>query len=214
MKRRPAMLYERKSASRAPLLILLIILLAFLLFQVWFVNRFFVVTVSGSSMLNTISGERYGEDGSRIAGDIVYADRSAAAERGDIVIIDVTDYRAEFGLSGSFIIKRLIATEGDRVRIEGGQVYLCTAGSTEFSLLDEPYALGETYAESESTEWTVGEGEIFFLGDNRTASRDSRDLGCFLQEDIIGVVPEWSVRYKGAITAWERFRASLFGWLR
>ena len=143
------------------------------------------------------------------------------AERGDIVILDTTDnpgYTGNGGsvFSGQTIVKRLIAVEGDSVKCEGGVVYLREAGG-EYRALDEPYAcnMGSDYRFDEIT---LGEGEIFFLGDNRAVSQDAQELaaaGCpmFREEDILGVVPSWAVAVKQISTGWESIRgffSSLF----
>ena len=72
---------------------------------------------------------------------------------------------------------------------------------------DDPHG---NYAGDEHYDFSlyeVGENEIFFLGDNRTNSRDSRykdGLSHFTDrlytvDDIYGVVPEWAIRYKSVL---------------
>ena len=78
-------------------------------------------------------------------------------------------------------------------------MYVKAAGEEEFHSLSEPYAKGET---EDFPPVSVGKGEIYFLGDNRTVSYDSRRLGCYLAEDIAGVVPDWAIAVKGFTTAW------------
>lgn len=68
-------------------------------------------------------------------------------------------------------IKRVIGVSGDTVRISDGKVYL------NGKELDESYALGNTFPRGVTDEWTVGDGEMFVLGDNRAVSQDSRDIG-------------------------------------
>ena len=104
------------------------------------------------------------------------------------------------------IIKRLIAIEGDKVQCIDGQVSIMYAGTEQYVPLDEPYAYYEkdkTFYDFEPYE--VGEGEIFFLGDNRYNSKDSRykQEGCshltdrlYKRADIVGVVPQWAIEDK------------------
>ena len=42
----------------------------------------------------------------------------------------------------------------------------------------------------------VGYGEVFFLGDNRNKSTDSRVKGTRSVSDVLGVVPEWALKYR------------------
>ncbi|MGN1077455.1 MAG: signal peptidase I [Candidatus Gallimonas sp.] len=202
MTKPPEMLNQKKKKSAWAIVcsavcgVLAVLLVLFLLFDVFLNATCFVVEVSGSSMEQTLRD-----------GDRVYALKNARAKRGDIVIIDVSEHRDVF-LSGDLLIKRLIAVEGDSVYCEDGVVYIRYAGETEFVSLTENYVCGET---REFGPVTVGEGEIFFLGDNRTVSHDSSAEGCFSQTEIVGVVPEWAVSIKGFSTAWEGFRGSFAG---
>ena len=175
------------------LAVLVLFVLAVLVVNVLRVTYTFAVYVSGSSMEDTIHG-----------GDIVYALPSFDAERGDIVIIDVQGDPG-FDPKTENIIKRLIAKEGDCVKCEDGVVYVRPAGG-EYAPLDEPYTKGVT---PDFPEVAVGEGEIFFLGDNRGASRDSTEVGTRLYSDIIGVVPDWAVSIKGLTTVVETIRFAL-----
>ncbi len=197
--KRPYMLgQEPESLWNAATAVLLCILIAFTLLNFRFLRDIYGVNVSGVSMEDTLKN-----------GDFLYADRNAVPARGDVVIIDVTNYREKFGFSGDNIIKRLIAVEGDTVRITGGNVYLRAAGETEFVPLEEDYTKGATYTEKEVFECTVGEGEIFFLGDHRTNSTDSRAVGCLRLGDVVGVVEKWSLMDK-EVSRWGAF----FKWVK
>lgn len=194
--KRPRMLNEEKESSWfvIPLAVLFVLLIVIAVFDAWLNANYFGVYVSGDSMCDTV------EDG-----DFVYA-RERKAERGDVIIIDVRNYREHDHLTGDYIIKRLIATQGDSIYCEDGAVYLKCAGEEEYVRLDEEYAKGLT---TDFKEVTVGEGEIFFLGDNRLVSYDSRRLGCYKVIDIAGVVPDWAIKHKSITTGWEKFRSSV-----
>mgnify|MGYP000147094034 CR=1 FL=1 len=69
------------------------------------------------------------------------------------------------------LVKRVIGTPGDVVDIKDGHVYL------NGEILDEPYAKGITYEGSMELPVTVGESQLFVMGDNREHSFDSRDFG-------------------------------------
>lgn len=164
--------------------------------------NFFVVEVSGSSMEQTLQDKDY-----------LYAEKDFEVERGDIVILSVENHREGtfFGEDTQFIIKRVIALEGDTVRItDEGEVYLKISGEAEFTLLSESYVSVST-PHYDMTEWTVGAGQVFFMGDNRGDSYDSRRVGCFEVSDVVGVVPQWAVNKKALSTKWEHFRAIIRG---
>ena len=129
---------------------------------------YFLVTVDGDSMERTIQDD-----------DKLVALKNAKVDYGDIIIVrDVKSYD---------LIKRAIAFSGDTVEIKDGVVYL------NGQLLDEPYALGTTYKETEVTIWQLEDGEVFYLGDNRENSADSRLYGVCTLNNVAGVVCEWSL---------------------
>jgi len=88
--------------------------------------------------------------------------------------------------SGSTLIKRVIATGGQTVDLVGGVVYV------DGEPLDEPYTLGKAsdplpYSLSGSEisyPYTVPEGSVWVMGDNRTNSLDSRYFGTIRVDDI------------------------------
>lgn len=215
MIRRPAMLNERRGgrAVSVVLTVLLVLLLVLFFLDLLRAHYCLIVEVKGNSMLDTLyGGTRAGGDYE--GGDIVYAVRSQDAERGDIVILDTTAsaaYSPSGGavFSADIIIKRVIAVGGDSVKCVGGTVYLNTDGT--YRALDEAYAKGVT---PDFPEVRLAEGEIFFLGDNRSNSADSEDIvnggyDLLHTQDILGIVPGWALSIKGLTTAWEGFRAAL-----
>ena len=77
-------------------------------------------------------------------------------------------------------MKRVVGLPGERVRIQGGTVFINDVR------LDEPYVTNrknETLAER-----TVPEDSYYVLGDNRPQSDDSRHWGEVKRELIIGKV--------------------------
>lgn len=201
--KRPKMLNERAGDfSNAVALIIFCLLIAVLSFELFFAENFFVVNVAGNSMLDTLSN-----------GDYLYASRTEKPARGDVVVVDAAGYPPFADKEEPYLlIKRLIALGGDTVKCEDGVIFLKKKGETEFTALGEPYISAENNRiRGDFSAVTVGEGEIFVLGDNRDNSTDSRATGCFREEDVRGVVPAWSVAHKSIITAWEGFRFSLGG---
>ena len=122
---------ERESGYGAYLFFALFILLA-LFFRVWWTNNYGGVVVDGSSMYKTL------RNGEKLL--MRYADDGEQAERGDVIVVYVGNYEECKGISGGYLIKRLIAIEGDRVKCTDGQISICYAGTTEYVLLNEPYA--------------------------------------------------------------------------
>jgi signal peptidase I len=125
------------------------------------------VKVEGTSMMPSL------EDQERIfVNKFVY--RLEPISRGDIVV-----FRYPRDPSKSYI-KRVIGVAGDRIRIDGGQVYV------NGEALDEDY-VPPAYADSRSYPETVVPPHCYLvLGDHRSMSNDSRDFGPVDQGYIYG----------------------------
>jgi signal peptidase I len=92
-------------------------------------------------------------------------------ERGDIIV-----FRFPLNPDRRFI-KRVIGLPGDRISIQSGMLFV------NDQQLNEPYlAVTPRY----SGEWTIGQNEVFVLGDNRNNSSDSQNWGALPLENIIG----------------------------
>ena len=175
--------------------VLLAIFLLIFCFRLYISNHFIGVEVSGPSMNKTLyNGEEL---------LMRKIDEEYKAKRGDVIVVNVKHYKfpPKDGESTEFLIKRLIAIEGDRVRCTDGVLEICYVGTDEFVTLDEPYAYYSNAKDYDFVEeYIVGEGEVFFLGDNRNNSQDSRYkegksyLKCLYKAtDIYGVVPKWAI---------------------
>lgn len=138
--------------------------------------------VDGPSMQpNFETGERL------IVNKILYAIREP--KFGEVVVFDVPEEGRKF-------IKRVIGVPGDKIRLEGDDLYI------NDKKIDEPYikeaveaahaegrlynASGPNFPNSEVTEVTVPEGAIFALGDNRSNSTDSRVIGFVTDKEVVG----------------------------
>lgn len=163
--------------------VIIIILSVLIVFRVISYFTIVEVDVSGSSMVSTVE-----------SGDKVLVSRLSKAQRGDIIVLDVEKYEDKhmFGAETKMLIKRLIATEGDEVYCEDSTLYIRYANTEEFVPLHEEYVSSTT---PNFPLVTVGEGEIFFLGDNRAVSNDSTEVGCLLASDIFGVVWLYSIEH-------------------
>jgi signal peptidase I len=90
------------------------------------------------------------------------------------------------------LVKRIIGLPGDRIDITGGQV------SVNGVRLDEPYAL----LDDDTGSYTVPDGQLFVMGDNRSRSADSRSsLGFIALDDVVGraVVRIWPLDRFGSV---------------
>ena len=127
-------------------------------------------------------------------GDYIFVNRTTEAEHGDIIVV--------WNPAGNeYVVKRLIGLPGDTIFSENGTLYRIVAGGKEAHIVDEPY-LVEDWAESIAS-IVVPEGEIYVMGDHRSVSKDSRNeaFGTLDQDNILGVVTDWSIRHKDFLTA-------------
>jgi signal peptidase I len=127
------------------------------------------VDVDGPSMQSTLHNK-----------DVLFIEKISTEmkkiKRGDIVVFDSKD------ANDSNYIKRVIGIENDEIEITGGKVYL---NNQE---LKEPYLDSQTITQplTSQTKFTVPQGCVFVLGDNRTNSTDSRILGPINLNDVKG----------------------------
>ncbi|MDF2502776.1 signal peptidase I [Clostridium sp.] len=138
-----------------------------------------IVSVNGPSMLNT-----FFTNDKIIVEKITYYFKSPKKQ--DIIVF-------KYGKNPSEkYIKRIIAVEGDKIKIINDKVYV------NDKLVVEPYAVYNTknYAANNNDnihnfkEVTVPENTVFVMGDNRYDSLDSRfkDIGFVNKKLIIGKV--------------------------
>lgn len=99
---------------------------------------------------------------------------------GDIIVFS-TDLLQDDGTPKD-LVKRVIAVEGDHIKIENSNVYV------NDKLIEEPY-IHDNYTEG-AIDMVIPEGKVFAMGDNREKSLDSRyeDVGLVDEKDIMGKV--------------------------
>lgn len=92
-------------------------------------------------------------------------------QRGDIIVF-------HFPLDpGEELVKRIIGLPGDNVVVQDQKVYV------NGQLLNEPYIYQLPLYNGS---WTVPDGYLFVLGDNRNNSNDSKDWGMLPQVNVVG----------------------------
>ncbi len=165
-------------------LLSIIIMIAFVVLCVFALRMFVFVPyeIPSGSMEETI-----------MTGDMVFSEKvtyyTRAPQRGDIVTFDDPE------VDGRTLIKRVIAVGGQTVDLVDGKVVV--DGVT----LDEPYTMGKESRPLSRTAtgvtitypYTVPDGYVWVMGDNRTSSQDSR---------YFGAVPTSSITGKAALVYW------------
>ena len=132
---------------------------------------FRIIQVDGSSMVPTlVNGDK-----------LIVWGAGYEPQRGDVVIVDsYTSY-------GKPLVKRVIAKGGDTVFID----YATGTVAVNGEVLQEDYIAEPTYLGYDvQFPYTVPEGTVFVMGDNRNQSLDSRStyVGCIDERDILGKV--------------------------
>ena len=161
--------------------------------------------------------------------DTVYVNNNSAISHGDIAVIEKTTY---------YVIKRVIALPSDTVDIvedenwDGVNANLHYRVLLNGTLLDESgylnFALSTTNLYEHYTSFvnyknanservnpdgsiTIGENEIFVMGDNRTNSEDSSDNGPYNLSKLLGKV-EIIIRYKTGVI--EHYNQKIIGMIK
>lgn len=141
----------------------------------WFLMTFVIHSYevpSGSMETTIITGDKV------ISEKVSYYFRNV--EPGDIVTFDDKE------IPGRILLKRCIAVGGQTVDLVDGKVYV------DGVALSEPYTHGLPSDPFASTlvdityPYTVPEGEIWVMGDNRTNSKDSRYFGSVKEKSVTG----------------------------
>lgn len=147
-----------------------VIMSSFIIIAVIFTFVFRLVGVDGESMTNTLQH-----------GDWLLTTQESSYEAGDIVVIVQDTYFHEP------LIKRVIATGGQTVDIDYNTATVYVDGEA----LDEPYVKEDYIIEKgdyREFPYTVPEGYLFCMGDNRNGSTDSRStlVGAIDERQILG----------------------------
>lgn len=99
------------------------------------------------------------------------------------VIEDIVVFKSP--LDDKYLIKRLIAKSGQTVDLKDGKLYV------DGEEINYDCVVGSTYALEQSLDinfpYTVPEGKLWLMGDNREHSQDSRYFGAVDEEDVVGI---------------------------
>jgi signal peptidase I len=134
-------------------------------------------------------------------GDFIFADKrynhagwgyKQAVERGDVAIFTYPNNRT------LYYIKRVIGLPGDHIQIKGEDVFVNGRSLTIHDQVtqngnliteragDKQWQVRWTKPSSTELDVTVPPGQVFFLGDNRSLSKDSREIGTVSLQDVVG----------------------------
>jgi signal peptidase I len=152
--------------------ILVIALIIIVPFRMFVAEPF---VVSGSSMEPNFHNHDY-----LIVDRLSYL--TGSPKRGDVIVLlypkDTTQ----------FFIKRIIGLPGDTVTIQNGYVTITGSEYPNGFRLPESYLPNQEETFGSAAPVHLGSDEYFVLGDNRTASSDSRVWGILPRNDIVGRV--------------------------
>jgi signal peptidase I len=122
------------------------------------------ILVQGSSMESNLL-----ENDVMILDKVTYKTRDI--KRNDIVVISYNN---------KYLVKRVIALPGETFEVKNNLVFI------NGQVINEEYLDDDAYTKNYKLLWKVPEDCYFVMGDNRLVSYDSRSLGCFSREKILG----------------------------
>lgn len=145
-----------------------------------FLVRGFVLAhfvVEGSSMDSTLA-----------TGDRVFVNKLSYRlhdpNRGDVVVLHQIS-----GASERDLIKRVIALPGETIEMTNCEVRITEVDATQSRVLEEPYLDPDVVSSTCGGDFEpvlVPDEHVFVMGDNRSGSQDSRQLGPIAESDLVG----------------------------
>ncbi len=156
--------------------------------RVFFFQPFFV---QGSSMEPNFHDGEY-----LVVGEFGYKETSVGLGGTDLFNVmpfrelhrgDAVVFRPP-GITGQFFIKRVIGLPGETIEINNSRIIIKNAQAPGGFVLNERTYLLPSVETTGDRVLTLGDNEYFLLGDNRTASKDSRAFGPVSKDRITGKV--------------------------
>ncbi len=135
--------------------------------RMWIAQPFIV---SGSSMFPTFENGDY-----LIVDEVSY--RLSDPERSDVIIFRFPNDKKKF------FIKRVIGLPNEKVSITGDTVTIFNNEHPKGLVLDQPFVQNQA---SNNMTFELKDNEYFVMGDNRSASSDSRYWGAVKKDLIMG----------------------------
>jgi len=164
---------EEKSTENGPffseLLRFALITLAIVLPIRFFVAEPFIV--NGASMVPTFQNGEY-----LIVDQLSY--RFDEPKRGEVIIFRYPENPSKY------FIKRIIGLPGETVDLRSGEVYIINTEYPDGVKIDESYIPQKSVLDNGA--YPLGDEQYFVMGDNRTASSDSRVWGPLGSDFIVG----------------------------
>ncbi|MBI5139664.1 signal peptidase I [Candidatus Nomurabacteria bacterium] len=162
---------QKKQSLKEWVEYILVVLLIVLPLRAFIIQPFIV---SGSSMFPTFEDGNY-----LIVDEISY--KLENPNRYDVVIFKYPDPNPEN--KTKYYIKRIIGLPGETIIIDGSSVFIKNKENPDGFEIDQPYVKNQA---KNNLQIELKDSEYFVMGDNRSASSDSRSWGPLPKENLVG----------------------------
>ena len=165
-----SLLFEIKDFSIESIKIVILSLIVIVGIRTYIMQPFFV---SGKSMEPNFHDGDY-----LIVDEISY--RLGEPKRGDVIIFHYPNNQKEY------YIKRIVGLPGEKIEIENNKIKIYNVEKPEGFRVDEQLCIPESTITVGTNMRELKNNEYYVLGDNRTASADSRVWGVLEEHFIVG----------------------------